>query len=66
MQATLFHCVSFSEILTYTFLIPAVILEGFIVIKELATPTGIPTKEAKEEIETNLVTVQAKINKCSI
>ena len=41
-------------------------MEGFIVITELATPTGIPTKEAKEEIETNLVTVQAKINKCSI
>ena len=66
MQATLYHCVSFSEILSYTFLIPAVIMEVFIVITEFAAPTGIPTKEAKEEIETNLVTVQAKISKCSI
>ena len=41
-------------------------MEVFIVITELTTPAGIPTKEAKAEIETYPVTVQAKISKCSI
>ena len=41
-------------------------MDVFIVITELATPTGIPTKEEKIEIETNPETVQAKISKCSI
>ena len=41
-------------------------MEAFIVITEFATPTGIQTKEAKAEIETNLVTAQAKISKCLI
>ena len=36
-------------------------MEVFIVITELTTPAGIPTKEAKAEIETYHVTVQAKI-----
>ena len=39
---------------------------SFIVITKLATPTGIPTKEAKAEIETHPVTEQTKISKCSI
>ena len=39
----------------------------FIVVAELAIPTGIPTKEeAKVEIESLLVTVKAKISKCSL
>ena len=41
-------------------------MEVFIVITKLATPTGIQTKEAKPEIETHPVTVQAKISKCLI
>ena len=34
----------------------------FIVAAELAIPTGIPTKDAKAEIETHPVTVEAKIS----
>ena len=41
-------------------------MEVFIVITELTKPAGIPTKEAKAEIEIYPVTVQAKISKCSI
>ena len=41
-------------------------MEVFIVSAELTTPAGIPTKEAKAEIETYPVTVQAKISKCSV
>ena len=32
----------------------------FIVIAELAKPTGIPTKEARAEIETHPLTLEAK------
>ena len=45
------------------FSIPAVITQIFIVA-ELAIPTGIPTKEAKAEIETHPVSEEAKISKC--
>ena len=38
----------------------AVITKNFIVAAELLITTGIPIKEAKTEIETNLVTVEAK------
>ena len=41
-------------------------MEVFIVITEPTKPAGIPAKEAKTEIETYPVTVQAKISKCSI
>ena len=41
-------------------------MEVFIVIKKLATPTEIPTKESKAEIEPHPVTAQAKISKCLI
>ena len=47
--------------MTDTFLIPAVITQFFNPIAELATPTGIPTKEAKAEMETHLVTVEINI-----
>ena len=36
------------------------------VFVEIAVPTGIPTKEAKAEMETHPVTVEAKISKCSL
>ena len=45
------------------FLIPAVIMEIFNVIAELAIPNGIPTKKVKEEIETHPVTVEAEISR---
>ena len=42
------------------------ITEIFIVVAEIAIPTTIPAKEAKTEIETHPVTVEAKISKCSV
>ena len=56
----------FLLIIDFYFLIPAVIAQNFIVISELAIPTGIPIKEAKTEIETHPVMVEAKISKCSV
>ena len=47
-------------------LILAVNTQIFILIEELAIPTGIPTKEAKLEIKTHPTTVEAKISKCSV
>ena len=48
------------------FLVIAVITDIFIVAVELAIPTGIPTLEAKAEMETHPVTVEANISKCSV
>ena len=42
-------------------LIPALIAEIFVVIAELAIPTGVPTKGATAEIETHPVTAEAGI-----
>ena len=47
-------------------LIPAVIAKIFNPIAELVFPTGIPSKEAKVEIEIHPVFVEAKIRKCSV
>ena len=47
------------------FLLPAVIAQIFNPIAELVIPTGIPSKEAKAEIEIQSVIVEAKIRKCS-
>ena len=47
-------------------LIPAVITQLFNPIAELVIPIGIPTKEAKAEMEIHPVTVEIKISKCSI
>ena len=38
----------------------------FIPAAEFVIPTGISTKDAKTEMETPAVTVEAKISKCSI
>ena len=46
-------------------LIPAVLAQTFNPIAELAISIGIPTKEAKAEIEIHLVTAEAKIRKSS-
>ena len=46
-------------------LIPAGLAQTFNPIAELAISIGIPTKEAKAEIEIHLVTAEAKIRKSS-
>ena len=43
------------------FLIPVVIPEFFIATEELIIPIGIPTKEAKPEMETHPVIAKGKI-----
>ena len=48
------------------FLIPAIITQIFHPIVNLAMPTGIPIIEAKEEMETDPLTVEIEISKCSI
>ena len=48
-------------------LIPAVIAQIFNPIEELVIPLGIPSKEAKAEIEIHPVTAETKIIiKCSV
>ena len=47
-------------------LISAVIARIFNPIAELVFPTGIPTQEAKVEIDIHPVTTEAKIRTCSI
>ena len=42
----------------------AVISQTFNPIAKLVMPIEIPTKEAKSEIETHLVIVEAKVRKC--
>ena len=48
-------------IINLYFLIPAFITQIIIVAVQLVIPTGRPAKEAKTEIETYPVTVEAKI-----
>ena len=48
------------------FLIPAIITQIFHTIVKLAMPTGILIKEAKAEMETDPLTVEIEISKCSI
>ena len=64
---TIISCVFFFFlIIDLYFLIFAVVTEIFIFIAELAIPTGMPTKEGTEEIETHPVNVEAKISRCSV
>ena len=56
----------FFLIINLYFLIPAVIAQIFNPIAELVIPIGIPTKEAKAEIEIHPVIAEVKIRKCSI
>ena len=56
-----YHVSSFFLIIDLYFFIPAVIVTTFIPNPELPIPTGIPTKEAKEEMETHPVTIEAKL-----
>ena len=57
----------FSLIVNLYVLVSAVITQIFNPIADLLIPTGISTKEATEEMEIYLVTVEIKIiSKCSI
>ena len=62
---TILSCFFFLIIDSY-FLIPAAISQIFNPIAELIFPIGIPSNEAKAEIEIHPVIVEAKIRKCSI
>ena len=53
----------FFLIINLYYLIPAVIAQIFNPIAELVIPIGMPTKEAKAEIEIYPVIVEAKIRK---
>ena len=55
----------FLLIIDLYFLIPAVIAQIFNHIAELVIPIGIPSKEAKSEIEIYPVIAEAKIRKIS-
>ena len=59
-------CFFFFLIIQLNCLIAAVITQIFNPTAELAIPKGMPTNEAKEEIETQAVIVQTKISKCSM
>ena len=56
----------FFLIIDLYFLFTAVIEQIINHTAELATPVGIPTEEAKAEIETDPVPSEAKISKCLI
>ena len=67
VTALLYHdFYSSSWLLTYTFLILAVIAEISNPIAELVTPIGIPSKEAKAKTGRHPVIVESEIRKCSI
>ena len=55
----------FFFIIDLQFLITAVIIKIIIPTAELVIPTGIAAKGTNAEIETQLVTAEAKIRKCS-
>ena len=64
---TILSCVVFFFlVIDLYFLIPAAIAQIFHKIAELVIPTGIPTKEAKIEMETHPVIVVDAISKRSI
>ena len=66
-NSTIFPCFFFFFfIIDLYFLIPAVNSQIFIPIAELVTPTRTQTNEANVKIETQPLTVEAKISKCSI
>ena len=56
----------FFLIIELYFLVPAIIAQIFNPIAELVIPIGIPSDEAKAEIELHPVTTKAKIRKCSV
>ena len=56
----------FFFIIDLYFLITGIVAQVFHPIAKLEIPIGILSKEAKAEIEIHPITVEAKINKCSI
>ena len=56
----------FFLIIDLYFLIPAAIAQIFNPVAELVMSIGIPIKEAKAEMDTHTVNVEAKIRKSSI
>ena len=56
----------FFLVIVLYFLIPVVITQIFNPFVEIAIPIGIPTKEAKAEVETHPVIVEIAMSKCSI
>ena len=56
----------FSLIIDLYILIPEVIVQVFNPNAEIVIPIGIPSKEAKTEIEIHSITTEAKIRECSI
>ena len=56
-----YHASFFFLIIDLYFLIPAIITQIFNPIAELVIAIGIPTKEAKAEMETHPLTVQIKL-----
>ena len=64
---TILLCFFFLFLITdLYFLIPGTIAQIFNPIAELVIPIGIPTEEAKAEMETHPVITEAKIRKCLI
>ena len=60
-------CLSLFFLIVYLdFLIHAVITQIFTVIAELLVFIGKPTNETNPGVEKQTVTVEAKINKCSV
>ena len=57
---------AFFLIIDSYFLIRTLITQTFSPIAKLVIPTGIPTKEAKAEMETHPVIVEIIISKCSM
>ena len=57
-----YHAFFFFLIIVSYLLIPSVITQIFNLIRELVIPIGIPTKEAKAEMETCPVTVEFEIS----
>ena len=68
MPTILFYHASFSFFLVIDsyYLTAAVIAQILNPITELVIPIGIPTKEAKAEIEIHPVIVEPKMRKCSV
>ena len=64
---TILSCFFFFFVITDLYLfIPAVIEQIFNPTAEFVIPIGIPIKEAKAEMKTHPIIVDAKIRKCSI
>ena len=63
---TILSCFFFFLIMDLYFLIPAVITQIFNSIAELLIPIGIPSKEAKVEMEMHSVIVEIAISQWSI